>query len=128
VVNGLSFAVLAVVAGAVRESHPVHVTQIVYSTAKKPVGTALKRPCGRPLGSRNKPLQDQTRSPELTRIDAQLTQFLHENNGIIPLRYIAIDGHFGTIPTRELMQHPLCTSAYQGTAKPATHGRDWRRY
>jgi hypothetical protein len=28
---------------------------------------------GRPLGSRNKSLQDQTRSSELTRIDAQLT-------------------------------------------------------
>jgi putative transposase len=103
-VKGLSFGMLAVVDGDARRSYPVHVTQIVHSSAKKSVVTTPKRPRGRPLGSRNKPLQDQTRSPELTRIDAQLTQFLHENNGIIPLRYIALDGHFGNIPTLELVQ------------------------
>jgi hypothetical protein len=104
VVKGLSFAVLAVVDGDTRKSHPVHVTQIVHATEKKPVATTPKRPRGRPLGSRNKPLQDQTRLPELTRIDAQLTQFLHESNRVIPLRYIALDGHFGTMPTPELVQ------------------------
>lgn len=78
VVNGLSFAVLAVIDGAVRRSYPVHVTQIVRSVAKKPVVTTPKCPCGRPYGSRNNPWQDQTRSPELTQIDAQLTQFFHE--------------------------------------------------
>jgi hypothetical protein len=28
----------------------------------------------------------------------------HENNGEIPLRYIAFDGHFGNIPTLEIVQ------------------------
>jgi putative transposase len=59
VVKGLSFAVLAVVDGDTRRSYPVHVTQIVYATQKKPGVATPKHPRGRPLGSRNKPLQDQ---------------------------------------------------------------------
>ena len=78
--------------------------QIVRSPEVNPVVTTTKRPRGRPLGSCNKPLQDQPRSPELTRIDTQITQFLHENNGKIPLRYIAFDGHLGNIPTLEIVQ------------------------
>jgi putative transposase len=104
VVKGLSFGVLALVDVDERNSRPVHLTQIVRSHALNPVITPTKRPRGRPLGSRNKPLQDQPRSPELTRIDTQITQFLHENNGKIPLRYIAFDGHFGNIPTLEMVQ------------------------
>ena len=69
-----------------------------------PVITPAKRPRGRPLGSHNKPLQDQTRSPELAQIDTQITQILHENNGGIPLRYIAFDGNFGNILTLEMVQ------------------------
>jgi putative transposase len=40
----------------------------------------------------------------LARIDAQIAPFLHENNAKIPLRYIACDGHFGNIPTLEVVQ------------------------
>ena len=67
-------------------------------------GLSFKRSHGRPLGSHNKRLQDQPLSPELARIDTQITQFLHENNCKIPLRYIAFDGHFGNIPTLEIVQ------------------------
>ena len=70
----------------------------------KPCHHPDQTPRGRPLGSRKKPLQDQPRSPELARIDTQITQFLHENNGKIPLRHIAFDGHFGNIPTLEIVQ------------------------
>ena len=104
VVTGLSFGVLALVDVDDRKSRPVHLAQIVRSHALNPVVTTTKRPRGRPLGSRNKPHQDQPLSPELTRIDTQITQFLHENNGKIPLRYIAFDGHFGNIPTLEIVQ------------------------
>ena len=104
VVTGLSFGVLALVDVDDRKSHPVHLTQIVRSHALNPVVTAPKRPRGRPRGSRKKLLQDQPLSPELARIDTQITQFLHENNGKIPLRYIAFDGHFGNIPTLEMVQ------------------------
>ena len=104
VVKGLSFGVLALVDVDDRKSRPVHLTQIVRSHALNPVVTTTKRPRGRPLGSCNKPHQDQPLSPEQTRIDAQITQFLHENNGEIPLRYIAFDGHFGNIPTLEMVQ------------------------
>ena len=104
VVKGLSFGVLALVDVDDRKSRPVHLTQIVRSHALNPVVTTTKRPRGRPLGSRNKPHQDQQLSPESARIDTQITQFLHENNGKIPLRYIAFDGHFGNIPTLEMVQ------------------------
>ncbi len=104
VVTGLSFGALSLVNVNERKSHPVHLMQIVRSHALNPVVTTTKRPRGRPLGSRKKPLQDQPRSPELARIDTQITQFLHENNGKIPLRYIAFDGHFGNIPTLEIVQ------------------------
>ena len=104
VVKGLSFGVLALVDVDDRKSRPVHLTQIVRSHALNPVVTTTKRPRGRPRGSRKKPLQDQPLSPELARIDTQITQFLHENNGKITLRYIAFDGHFGNIPTLEMVQ------------------------
>ena len=74
------------------------------SHALNPVITPTKRSRGRPLGSRKKPLQDQPLSPELARIDTQITQFSHENNGKIPLRYIAFNGHFSNIPTLEIAQ------------------------
>jgi hypothetical protein len=103
VVKGLAFGVLALVDVDDRKSRPVHLTQIVRSHALNPVITTTKRPRGRPRGSRNKPHQDQPLSPESARIDTQITQFLHENNGEISLRYIAFDGHFGNIPTLEMV-------------------------
>ena len=87
-----------------RNNHPVYLTQIVCSHTLNPVITSAKRPRGRPLGSHNKPLQDQPRSPEVAQIDTQITQILHENNGGIPLRYIAFDGNFGNILTLEMVQ------------------------
>lgn len=104
VVTGLAFSTLAVIDVTDPHSYPVHVTQITHSHAQKPVTLMPKRPRGRPRGSRNKSSQDQPCSPELARIDAQIAQFLHENNAQIPLRYIACDGHFGNIPTLEVVQ------------------------
>jgi hypothetical protein len=61
---------------------------------KQPPATAKRRP-GRPKGSKNTPKAEVTLTPELSRIAGMLAALRQLVAGVIPLRYLLLDGHFG---------------------------------
>lgn len=89
-----------------RRAYPVLVEQVIRTEAEK---TAAKQKAdkrkakkqsrrgqpGRPKGSKNRNKSQVTLTPELTRIQEMIRQFLALNGNLIPLSYLVLDGHFG---------------------------------
>jgi len=105
-VPGLAFFALSLVSVQQRRSFPIRLEQVVRSDAEKaaskakaarrkqPPATAKRRP-GRPKGRKNTPKAEVTLTPELSRIAGMLAALLQLAAGLIPLRYLLLDGHFG---------------------------------
>jgi hypothetical protein len=105
-VPGLAFFVFSLVSTQQRRSFPIRVEQVVRSDAekaaskakadaKKQTSSTAKRRPGRPKGSKNTSKADGTLTPELARITGMLVALLQRIAGLIPLRYVVLDGHFG---------------------------------
>ena len=107
VVKGIAIFTLAVVDVNERSSYPLSVEQVVRSEAEKEAAqtkkkakakkdpNALKKKPGRPKGSHNR---DKTRvdlTPELKRIQNMVQKQLEMLSGIVTIRHLALDGHFG---------------------------------
>ncbi len=106
VVLGLSFFTLSIVSVEKRRSYPLRIEQIVRTATEKAASKAKKeakkakqpsekRQPGRPKGSKNKNKAAVELSPELQRIQAMLESQLKQINGLLPVKYLALDGHFG---------------------------------
>ena len=106
VIPGVAFFALSLIDTNQRRSFPVRIEQIVRSEAEKAASQAKAaakktphpdgpRKPGRPQGSKNKTATDLVLSPELLRIQAMLKAQLKLMDGVIPLVYAALDGHFG---------------------------------
>jgi len=67
--------------------------------AKKVKKTIEKKKPGCPKGSKNKDKQEVVLNPELVRIQKALQTLLETVGTAIPLRYVAMDGHFGNYPS-----------------------------
>ncbi len=106
-IPGLAFFSLALVSTTQRRAFPLRVEQVVHSEAEKATRQAKahakrvpksvephKR--GRPKGSQNKAGAEISLTPELLRIQAMLQALLKLIAGMLPLTYLALDGHFGT--------------------------------
>jgi putative transposase len=103
-VPAISFFAFSLVHVKERQSYPVQVTQIVKaekSVEKEKPGKKPKekRACGRPKGSRNKTSQAVVLNAELQRIQAMLQALLSLMAGILPIKYLLMDGHFGNYPS-----------------------------
>jgi len=105
-VRGLALFALALIDVEAGRSTPILVEQVLKSEEekrerktkqkkKKKKLSAGKKKRGRPKGSKNKDKAVVEWTPELERIDKMLRQVLKRVEGVIPLRYIAMDGHFG---------------------------------
>src|SRR5882672_3568562 len=105
-VPGLAFFAFSLVSTQQRRSFPIRVEQVVRSAAekaaseakadaKKQTSSTAKRRPGRPKGSKNTPKADGTLTPEFARITGMLVALLPLIAGLIPLRYVVLDGHFG---------------------------------
>lgn len=110
-VPGLSFFILSLISTQQRRSYPTMVEHMVRTEAEKAASQAKTRKKtrkskqkakkgkpGRLKGSKNK---DKTRvilSPELQRIQSMIQRQLKIIGGLIPLRYLVLDGHFGNHP------------------------------
>jgi putative transposase len=105
-VPGLSFFVFSLVSVKQRRSYPLCVEQIVHTPEEKaayqgkkqaektkPVGE--KNLGGRPKGSRSQNKAEVQLTPELHRIQKMLQDFLLLIQGVLPLVYVVLDGHFG---------------------------------
>jgi hypothetical protein len=111
VIPGLSFFTFSLVNVSEEHSYPLQVTQVVRSAeeqaasqakaeAKKTACQAAeKRKRGRPKGSKNKSRKEVTLNPELVRIQTALKSLLETIGNAVPLRYVALDGHFGNYPS-----------------------------
>jgi putative transposase len=103
VVPGLAFFSLALVSTTTRRAFPLRLEQVVYTLEEQaarrakavPPPPGPKRPRGRPKGSRNQPPAEVGLSPELQRIQALLQAQLQLFAGVLPVAYLALDGHFG---------------------------------
>jgi hypothetical protein len=100
-VPGLAFFTLSLISTKQRRSFPIAVEQVVRTaeekaaTQAKAAKTSVKCKVGRPKGSRTKAKACGELSPELTRIQRQITALLTRIGGLLPLTYLVLDGHFG---------------------------------
>jgi putative transposase len=110
VIPSLSFFAFSLVNVREEQSYPMQATQTVKSAeekaaskakadAKKVKQTGEKNKPGRPKGSRNKDKQTVVLNPELVRLQTALQTLLATVGATIPLKYVAMDGHFGNYPS-----------------------------
>jgi putative transposase len=114
-VPGRAFFTLSLVSVQARRSCPMRVAQVVRRAAEKAASkaradakqqkpsTAKRRP-GRPKGSTNTPNADGTRTPEFCRLTGRLDALLHLSAGVVSLRYVVLDGHFGNHNALQMAQ------------------------
>ena len=105
VIPGLSFFVFSLIDVQERQSYPIQAMQMVKESKQpkkqekeKPI-QEKKHPVGRPKGSKNKKKESPILSPELLRVQPILQAFLAVLKGILTVRYLVLDGHFGNYPS-----------------------------
>jgi len=104
-VPGLAFFALSLISTRKRHSFPIRVEQVVRDPAEhtavprrrrqKPPASATPRRCGRPKGTKTKDKTAVTLTPELQRITGMVQGLLPMIEGVAPLTYRVLDGHFG---------------------------------
>jgi len=105
-VPGVAIFALSLLDTQARRSYPIMVEQVVRTEAEKatakekaqqrqPQAGQEKRKPGRPKGSKNRNKAEVCLTPELLRIQKMLQQLLLLTSSVLPLTYIALDGHFG---------------------------------
>jgi hypothetical protein len=105
-IPGIAFFALSLISIKERRSFPIQVEQMTRSGAKEATAKTKKgnkqqkqggpkRPVGRPKGSKNKNKTQVTLTPELQFIKTMIQKFLLLLNGLFPLTYLVLDGHFG---------------------------------
>jgi len=106
VIPGLSFFVFSLIDVHARQSYPIQAVQIIKEPKqpkkkkeKEKPSQEKKRPVGRPKGSKNKKKEAPILSPELLRIQPILQAFLAVLKGVLTVRYLVMDGHFGNYPS-----------------------------
>ena len=105
VIPGLSFFVFSLIDVQERQSYPIQAVQIIKEPKhpkkkeKEKPSQAKKRPVGRPKGSKNKKKEAPILSPELLRIQPILQAFLAVLKGMLTVRHLVMDGHFGNHPS-----------------------------
>jgi putative transposase len=107
VVKGIAIFTLAVVDVNERRSYPLRVEQVIRSEAEKESAktkkkakvkkdpNAPKKKPGRPKGSKNRNKTQVDLIPELKRIQNMVQKQLEMLQGMVTIRYLALDGHFG---------------------------------
>jgi len=107
VVKGIAIFTLAVVDVNERRSYPLSVEQVIRSEAEKEAAKAKKKAKakknphapkkkpGRPKGSKNRDKTQVELTPELQRIQNMVQKQLEMLQGIVNIRLLALDGHFG---------------------------------
>lgn len=106
VIPGLSFFVFSLIDVQERQSYPIQAVQIIQEPKqakrkekKKPTQAKRRPAVGRPKGSKNKKKELPILSPELLGIQLILQAFLVILKGVLTVRYLVMDGHFGNYPS-----------------------------
>jgi DDE superfamily endonuclease len=107
-IPGLAFFTLSLISTKQRRSFPIAVEQVVRSAEQKAATQAkaakptAKRKPGRPKGSTSKAKTTLELAPELTRIQSQIVALLKRIGGLLSLRYLVLDGHFGNAAAMQM--------------------------
>ena len=149
-IPSLSFLAVSLVNINERRSYPMAMEQIVRAdTLSAPAGSAskpdaplkapLKRPRGRPKGSKNRNKTDVEITGVLKQLQMMIKTLLAKVSGVIPLRYLVLDGYFGNNNALQMTQqcdlhlisklradaalhwHP--TQVQEGRGRPAIYGK-----
>lgn len=108
-VKSIAIFALSLINTRERHSYPIMVKQVVRTEAEKEAAKARtkkrkdkktekairKGKPGRPKGSKNKDKIKIDLTPELLRIQKMVKKQLSVIQGIIPVKYLVLDGHFG---------------------------------
>lgn len=107
VVKSIAIFSLSIVSVEERRSYPLQVEQVIRTTAEKEAAkkkrgkktkkknNSAKTKPGRPKGSRNRDKSQVSLTPELERIQKMIKKQLLLLKGLVKIRHIALDGHFG---------------------------------
>jgi putative transposase len=113
-VPGVAFFCLSLISIKERRSFPLAVEQVIRSAEEKaaarakanatPSTVAPKRKGGRPKGSTTKAKTSVELTPELCRIQTMIRQLIERIQGLFPLTYLVLDGHFGNNNALQMAQ------------------------
>jgi putative transposase len=113
-VPGVAFFSLSLISIRQRRSFPVAVEQVVRTAQEKAAARAKaritsssggpKRKGGRPKGSTTKAKTSVELTPELCRIQTMVQQLIERIQGLFPLTYLVLDGHFGNNNALQMVQ------------------------
>ena len=107
VVKSIAIFSLSIVSVEERRSYPLQVEQVLRTQEEKEAAKKKKRKkakkksksakpnLGRPKGSKNRDKSQVTLTPELERIQKMIKKQLLLLKGLVKIRHIALDGHFG---------------------------------
>ena len=104
VVKSIAIFSLSIVSVEERRSYPLQVEQVIRTEAEKEAAKknkktkkskSVKQKSGRPKGSRNRDKSRVSLTPELERIQKMIKKQLLLLKGLVKIRHIALDGHFG---------------------------------
>jgi len=107
VVKGIAIFSLSLVSIEERYSYPLQVKQVIRTEAEKEAAKvarekktrkdphAPKKKRGRPKGSKNRDKTQVVLTPELKRIQKMVKKQLETLHDLVPIQYLALDGHFG---------------------------------
>lgn len=106
VVKSIAIFSLSIVSVEERRSYPLQVEQVIRTAAEKEAAKkkkdqktkkskSVKQKPGRPKGSRNRDKSQVSLTPELKRIQKMIKNQLLLLKGLVKIRHIALDGHFG---------------------------------
>jgi IS4 transposase len=102
-VPSLAFFALSLVHVEARRSYPIMVEQVIRTEEEKEAAQAKKetkkkktkgKP-GRPKGSKNRDKTQVELTPELTRTQQMVQKLLPLTMGVLSLKHLVMDGHFG---------------------------------
>jgi putative transposase len=105
IIPGLAFFTFSIIDVEERRSYPVQIVQTIKSAEEKNkqgeklTPEAGKPVMGRPKGSKNKRGEKPKLSAELLRIQPVLQAFLAVLKGVLAVRVLVMDGHFGNYPS-----------------------------
>ena len=119
-VPGLAFLAFSLVSIKERKSYPLWVEQVVRSdeekariqqekaakAARKRTGSKKKKKPGRPKGSPNKNKRQITWTEELRRVERMASQLIERIRPLV-LRYLVLDGHYGTNNVLQMVRQCL---------------------
>jgi putative transposase len=113
-VPGVAFFALSLVSTKERHAFPLHVAQVVRAPAERgagarrgqqPTAGATPRRRGRPKGKKTTDKTAVPLTPELQRIQSQVRELQRMIGDVVPLTYLALDGHFGNNAALQMVRH-----------------------